>query len=457
MRQHGVGTDPRGAEGKRAVLVDGAADDFGILLLGNRYRFATDHRLVDEGMAFFNDAIHRDTLARAGQDAIAGHDGLDRHLDRFAIADDAGGFRLQLQELLDRLGGTAFGDVLEVASQQDQRHDHRRRLEVAHGGISREKAGYQQSGDRIEVGGARADHDQTVHARVEMSKFGITTAIEARPGIELHGRGQQPLDAHPAAMRHQTRQERIKVGNHFSHGDDDHRDGEHCREHDPVAKPSSLAILVVRLLLRLGFLRFIARLADGMLNACQRYGPRQETDEGLLGRQIDTRLHHAGQLAERSFYPRDAGSAAHAGDGNLEALHHRLIARRFDGAEQAGRRGTSLHLDRRLLRGHVHLSVNHARLLAEGPLHPSDAGRTGHTPNLDIDVFRHYCGLLAWLPAGPACALRDAGVTLPAATTSLIRPSRRWPRRWGSLPASALRPHIPQGFGTARPQSARDA
>ena len=46
-------------------------------------------------------------LIPPGQKAIAGYDGLDWHLDRFAVTDNAGGFRLQLQELLDSVPSTS--------------------------------------------------------------------------------------------------------------------------------------------------------------------------------------------------------------------------------------------------------------------------------------------------------------------------------------------------------------
>ena len=68
-------------------------------------------------------AVDRDLLAGPDDDDVAGHDLLDRDLHLAAVADDAGGLRLQADELADRLAGAGLGPRLEQAAEQDQGED----------------------------------------------------------------------------------------------------------------------------------------------------------------------------------------------------------------------------------------------------------------------------------------------------------------------------------------------
>ena len=82
-------------------------------------------------MAFFHHAINRNPFSRAHLDTVTRYYGFDGHFDDVPVPNDTGGLRLQLQKFFDCLRRPAFGDVLEVASQQNERHDHRRRLKIA--------------------------------------------------------------------------------------------------------------------------------------------------------------------------------------------------------------------------------------------------------------------------------------------------------------------------------------
>ena len=78
--QHRVATDPLGAQDQRAGLVDGAADDAVVGVLGDGHRLAGHQGLVDRGAAFLDDAVDRDLLARADAEPVTDLDLVQGHL-----------------------------------------------------------------------------------------------------------------------------------------------------------------------------------------------------------------------------------------------------------------------------------------------------------------------------------------------------------------------------------------
>ena len=70
------------------------------------------------------------SFAGPHQQGFAGDDGLDidDHLD--TVADDGRGRRLQFDELADRFAGLALGALFQIAAEQHEGDDARRRLEI---------------------------------------------------------------------------------------------------------------------------------------------------------------------------------------------------------------------------------------------------------------------------------------------------------------------------------------
>ena len=101
----------------------------------------------------------RHPFAGPHQQRFAGDDGLDidDHLD--TVAEDGGGRRLQFDELADRFAGLALGALFQIAAEQHEGDDARRRLEIEE---VRAPVG-QQAGQAVEVGGAGAERDQGIH------------------------------------------------------------------------------------------------------------------------------------------------------------------------------------------------------------------------------------------------------------------------------------------------------
>ncbi len=105
-----------------------------------------------------------------------------------------GFLRTELEQRFERLSGAILGALLEVAGDEDQRHDHGADLEV-HLGV---EAAHEHDGGPPPRG-ERADQDQRVHrdcamARVaergsmdaaDHSTTGVASASDATPGVEL--------------------------------------------------------------------------------------------------------------------------------------------------------------------------------------------------------------------------------------------------------------------------------
>ena len=122
---------PLGPHDQAARAVDRAADQ---LLAGaflDRDRLAGDHRLVDGARPLDHHAVDGNLLAGTDPQPIAGNDQIQRDI-LFAsiLADPARRLGGQPEQGANRTAGLAAGSQLEHLAQQDQRDDHRGRLEI---------------------------------------------------------------------------------------------------------------------------------------------------------------------------------------------------------------------------------------------------------------------------------------------------------------------------------------
>ena len=128
-------------------------------------------------------------------------------------------------------------------------------------------------------------------------------------------------------MRQDVGVDSLKSRNHLAHRNKNHRDGQYrSKDHFP-AKVIALLVLLFRLRAGIRFPRFITGVPDGLMDARQRQGVRQERHKGFLGGQIDTGLDHTGLLVQCFLNPRHTGAAGHAGNGNFRRLYPWLITR----------------------------------------------------------------------------------------------------------------------------------
>src|SRR5690606_7459853 len=88
LGEHGLRAHGGGAKRKRALLVDGTADDFAAGALLDRNRLAGDHGFIDETAALEEFAIHRHLLTGSDFDHVARDDVVDRYIDATAVAHD---------------------------------------------------------------------------------------------------------------------------------------------------------------------------------------------------------------------------------------------------------------------------------------------------------------------------------------------------------------------------------
>ena len=153
-------------------------------------RLAGEHRLVDGGGALHDDAVDRDAVAGPDAEQVARHDErqLDVRLD--AVADPAGGRRLEADQPPDRAGRAALGPGLEPSPEQHEAEDDRRGVEVAAGSMPAAitTSGHRVTNTRVGPSRGRADGDQRVHRRAAVPPRPPRSPVEALAGPDLDER-----------------------------------------------------------------------------------------------------------------------------------------------------------------------------------------------------------------------------------------------------------------------------
>jgi hypothetical protein len=152
-----------------------------------RQRFAGQHGFIEAGAALLHHAVGRHLVAGAHAQAVAELDVIDGNRLVAIGADADRRFRLQFDQLADRLRGLALGALLHVAAAEDEGDDGRRRLEidvVVHA---------RHAGQAVQVGGAGAHRDQRVHVGFALlgQHPGLLEYLAA--AAEHHGAGQAEL------------------------------------------------------------------------------------------------------------------------------------------------------------------------------------------------------------------------------------------------------------------------
>ena len=128
LRQRGVGAHARGAHDETPAGVDGRAGDLVAGALLDRDGLAREERLVDGRGSLLDDAVGRDLLARADDEAVADAELADRDAPLAPVVVEHGDvLRAEREQRRERGAGAALGAGLEVAPGQDQRRSRRRR------------------------------------------------------------------------------------------------------------------------------------------------------------------------------------------------------------------------------------------------------------------------------------------------------------------------------------------
>ena len=159
--------------------------------------------------ALEHDAVDRHLLARAHAQPVADVHVLERHvLVGAVVADAPRGLRREAEERLDGGAGAAARAELEHLAEQDERHDHRRRLEVdarprrACRGTSREDAGRERRDHAV------GEATQTPRPiSVNMFRLRFCTRLQARTK-----NGQPPQSTTGVASTSSTQGARCGAG-----------------------------------------------------------------------------------------------------------------------------------------------------------------------------------------------------------------------------------------------------
>ena len=304
-----------GLDDEQAFGVDRAAGDAIALGLRDRQALAGDQRFVDVACALAHLAVHRDALARAHHHDIANAHRFERHLALEAVAAHARDIGTQRLERADRLRRLALGARLEPFSEQHQRDDDRRSLEIQVHAVPRpcEHQVHRQS-----IGGARAERDQQVHVARARAQRLPAGAVETPPEPELHRRGEREL--------HQRRQRPVVAEERGEHLRGERR-GEHRGERDrPPFRESIAAGFGARGGLRCRR-RLVARGGDRLRQRLHPH-PAAGLDARALGGEVHRHAGDAGHAGERLFDAPDARGAAHAPDCQID--HFRGAFPSFD-------------------------------------------------------------------------------------------------------------------------------
>jgi hypothetical protein len=245
-------------------------------------------------------AVGRHLVAGAYAQQIAELNIVDRHFAFAAVGLDAQrGFRLQFDQLADRLAGLALGPLLHVATEQDEGADAGSRFEidvVMH---------FEHTRNAVGPGGAGADGDQRVHVRLALPGQRPGLAEDAVAAAEQDRARQRELH-HPQGRRavHQH------PGNHHRHG--------HQRRLDE-ALPGFLDARLLALDQQTALGQGVHR--PGLVTqAANHIADPVAVDDTMHGQrrrgEVDHRRAHTRIALELHLDQQRAGGAAHAFDGH---------------------------------------------------------------------------------------------------------------------------------------------
>ena len=186
---------------------------------------AREHRLVHRGLTLDDDAVGRDLLSWTDDEEVAGDELPDRQRDLDPVSQHPCLLRAELEQRADRRARAAPRACLEVATEQDERGDDGRDLEVDVGVVHDDECG-----DRPAPRRERSDRDERVHRHGAMTGVEERGTMEAEAGPEDDGRREHECDPLPAVE--------LERRDHREH----HERSRQCGGHDQSAADCVRAI-----------------------------------------------------------------------------------------------------------------------------------------------------------------------------------------------------------------------
>ena len=325
--QHAVGTERGRAIAERTRAVDGAARHAIAGALGDRHRFAGDHRLVHGAFAGDDVAIDRNTLTRPDEYNVALPHLLDRHVEVAAASLDSRTLGLEPRERAQSRRGGPLGARLERAPREDERDDDDDRfvIDVGCHAMSREQARRDRRDRGVEERRACANGDERVHVGRAPAKPRPSTHVELAARPHHHERRDRQ-----ECPRQRTRRMRPA---HERHG---------RRHRDDTNEPADQRLAAQHLILLClrAIARFLVRervlvdggeprLIPGALNGVderRRGGHRWiERDRRAFRHEIDGGVEHARLFRQRALHAGLARRARHAANGEGDGGHGRKV------------------------------------------------------------------------------------------------------------------------------------
>ena len=166
-------------------MIDRAADDLIPGLLLHRHGFARNHGFIDGTLALGQLPIHGNLLTRTDSQDVAALDFIQRDFLFVPVSDNSGGRWGQGEQFPNGAASAPSGPQFQDLTEQHERDDDRRRLEIDFDvsvdfEIVREQAGEQHGKQTIEVGRTRADGDEREHVEIP-GHDGPETSHKERP------------------------------------------------------------------------------------------------------------------------------------------------------------------------------------------------------------------------------------------------------------------------------------
>ena len=393
LRQNGVGTGLGDTEGEASRPIDRAAHHMGASALGHRLGFPGEHQFIDEGGAFDHLAVNRHFFAGLDQDDVPHGDLLEGSIHRRSLMQDAGGRRLEADQMFDGRAGAALRPRLQAPAKQDQGHDDGGGFEIDMRGPSREQARREGHERRKGESGAGAERDERVHIgrAAPQSRDSGREKSPARP--KQNQRGQNKL-RDPARLRADRRHDQPVDGGKHVGPHLDREDGRRQGHGNDKRAPEILRFFVApvgmgwRRRIRLNHMRRIAGRCRGLGEGLGICDPGRKANRPRFRREIDIGLENAGNFFKGLLDMIDAGGAAHVLNVEPCCFNRRPIARLADRRDDRANIGGSRKDHLGALRREIDRGGSDPRRRGNRLLDPRDAGSACHAFDPKTDVAR---------------------------------------------------------------------
>ena len=389
------------AQHQCAIAIDGAAGHPRPCGFIHRIRLSGDHAFINIGLARYHIAVHRDPFTGPGVDQVTGDNLVQWQFHHHAAPFHPRHLWGQPHQPADRGTGAPLGPRLQRAAQQDQHHDHGRRLEIHRSGAAGQKSGRKGGYHRIAVSRRCSQCHKAVHVGGSPQQGRVALAVKAVARPDQHNRGQDelqhPAGLHPDSPGNQMMQRRIEMRTHFHH---EHRQRQGCGDPGHPRQPGRFTVLAGGQILGL-----VAGKRGGI--ACSGAGgdqigggnlPGERMHRGRFRCQIDPRCDHAGHGRQCPFHPRHTRGTSHVGNLQGHLGGARRISRLVQHPRQLHWAGAAIGGDAGGLIGQIDRCRRNTRCRQQRPFHPANARGAGHAFKRQGDNRHGHRGLRCKVP-----------------------------------------------------------